>query len=264
MEHMLRKQMVTTLIGLAIFGALTGLLLEVMMEGDEAKFRQLTQKIKDNTMILFETAQMAAVQNMIDSATVAFELSTTKVDPDSTPNNGDEYFLNQVSECVFSSPDDIPFPTCLICQLSDQKCIPKVMCPECKRPFIFTVAYDGPEVVKINLYEKENDVGDGDKVILMPVVNTDGEIVVNANDILDKDGEPSKKLPSNLFYEIETVDGTEVIRIHVSCSEQPFFVGQEYPEGDITLTIVSGTDADLNPTIPDASCSADSSSSNQN
>ncbi len=96
MEHMRRKEMVTTLIGLTIFGALTGLLLEVMMEGDEAKFRQFAQKIKDNTLILFETAQMATVQNMISSATVAFELSTTQVDPDSTPNSGDEYFLNQL------------------------------------------------------------------------------------------------------------------------------------------------------------------------
>jgi len=248
------KQIVSALIGIAIIGALAGLVLENMIEGDAAKFRQFAQKIKDNTLIMFETAQMATVQNMISHATVAFELSTAISDPDSIPNNGDEYILNQVSECVFVSPDDIPFPTCLICQLSDQECKGKVICPECKPPSIFTVAYEGPDVVKINLYEKEKKDGPNEReVILMPVV-VDGEIVVNANDILDKKGEPSKKLPRNLFYEIITVDGTEVVRIHISCSEQPFFVGTEYPEGDVTLTIVSGTDAELNPTIPDASC----------
>jgi len=135
---MLRKEIVTTLIGLAIFGALTGLLLEVMIEGDAAKFKQFAEKIKSNTLILFETAQMQTVQNMISNAHVGFELSKTKVDP-ILEESGDEYFLNQVSECVFSSPEDIPFPTCLICQLSDQECKPKVMCPECERPVIFTV-----------------------------------------------------------------------------------------------------------------------------
>jgi len=111
---MLRKEIISTLIGLAIFGALTGLLLEVMIEGDAAKFKQFAEKIKGNTLILFESAQMATVQNMISNAEVGFELSTTLVDPDSTPDNGDEFFLNQVSECVFSSPEDIPFPTCLV------------------------------------------------------------------------------------------------------------------------------------------------------
>jgi hypothetical protein len=142
---MLRKEVVSTLIGLAIFGALTGLLLEVMIEGDAAKFKQFAEKIKSNTLILFETAQMQTVQNMISNAHVGFELSKTTVDP--TPEesgSGDEYFLNQVSECVFSSPEDIPFPTCLICQLSDQECIPKVICPECKKEMIVGIVIPRP------------------------------------------------------------------------------------------------------------------------
>ena len=91
----------------------------------------------------------------------------------------------------------------------------------------------------------------------MPELNADGEIVVDVKDLPPKkNGMPEDKLPADLCYEIETVDGTETICIHVSCSQQPFFVGQEYPEvpDKITLTIVSGTDADLNPTIPDFLC----------
>ena len=253
---MLRKEIISTLIGLAIFGALTGLLLEVMIEGDAAKFKQFAEKIKSNTLILFETAQMATVQNMISNAHVGFELSKTLVDPDLTPNSGDEYFLNQVSECIFSSPEDIPFPTCLICQLSDQECIPKVICPECKKPVIFTVQYNNPsqipeDVVRIEVYKKDKDFGDAKNPLLAKfdgVIDGD-EITIDGRDFGKKD-----TVESNTVYRI-LVNGAEpIVIIHTSCS-QDLNVGDIHP-GDfgVSLVVVSGTDADLNPTIPDGSC----------
>ena len=249
------KQIVSALIGIAIIGALAGLTLEIMVEGDAAKFRQFAQKIKDNTLIMFETAQLATVQNMISHATVAFELSTAVADPDSIPNNGDEYFLNQVSECVFFSPEDIPFPTCLICQLSDQKCMPKVMCPECEKPTIFTVRYDNPnqmldDVVRIEVVKGDNLLAEFDGVM-------DGdEIEIDSRDFLTGS---KKNVESNTEYLI-IINGAEtVVIIHTSCSKD-LFVGdvhtRETSDGDpnVSLTVVSGMDANFNPTIPDAIC----------
>lgn len=252
---MLRKEIISTLIGLAIFGALTGLLLEVMIEGDAAKFKQFTEKIKGNTLILFETAQMATVQNMITKAHVGFELSKTLVDPDLTPNNGDEFFLNQVSECVFSSPEDIPFPTCLICQLSDKECMPKVMCPECIRPTIFTVRYDNPtnpnDVVRIEVYKNISDFGNSGKLLAEfdGVMNGD-EITIDGRDFGKKD-----TMESNTAYRV-LLNGQEVAgaSIHTSCSKDLFVGDVHLGDFGVSFTVVSGTDANLNPTIPDALC----------
>ena len=247
---MLRKGIISTLIGLAIFGAITGLLLEVMIEGDAAKFKQFAEKIKSNTLILFETAQMQTVQNMISNAHVGFELSKTTVDPSpEEPGSGDEYFLNQVSECVFSSPEDIPFPTCLICQLSDQECMPKVMCPECDKPTIFTVRYNNPnqmpgDEVRIEVVKGGNLLAEFDMVMDVD------DIEIDSRDFLTGF---KKTVESNTEYRI-LIDGDETtIIIHTSCS-QDLFVGDVHTADGISLTVVSGTDADLNPTIPDASC----------
>ena len=218
---MKRNGIVSTLIGLAILGAVTGLLLEVMIEGDAAKFKQFAEKIKDNTLILFETAQLAAVQNMISHATVAFELSATVADPDSIPDNGDEYFLNQVSECVFFSPEDIPFPTCLICQLSDEKCVPKVTCPECTKPTIFTVRYDNPthpnDVVRIEVYKNHGDFGDLNKILAEFDGVMDGdEITIDSRFFINDD---RNEVHSNTAYRV-LLNGSEVsgAEIHTSCS----------------------------------------------
>jgi hypothetical protein len=262
------KQIVSALIGIAIIGALSGLVLENMIEGDAAKFRQFANKIKDNTLILFETAQMATVQNMISHAKVSFELSTAISDPDLIPNNGDEYILNQVSECVFYSPDDIPFPTCLICQISDEECKEKVVCPVCARPTIFTVLYENPNQVQGDVVNI--DVKKGNKILAQFFGVTDGTpLEINAENF--PDGKMGDTTPTNTEYHISINNVVTEITIHTSCSKG-LFVGDVHTrddtntgDPDVSLTVVSGTDANLNPTIPDASCkdTTDSKASNK-
>jgi len=254
---MLRKEIISTLIGLAIFGALTGLLLEVMIEGDAAKFKQFAEKIKGNTLILFESAQMATVQNMISNAEVGFELSTTLVDPDSTPDNGDEFFLNQVSECVFSSPEDIPFPTCLICQLSDEECIP-VDCPECETPTIFTVLYKNSQFpdteVKIEVYKEEGDFGDPDKLLAEFDGVMDGDEITIASRFFINDAQDTVHLNTAYRVIIFKDEAESGVTIHTSCSLDLFIGDVHLGEFGVSFTVISGTDADLNPTIHDGTC----------
>jgi len=246
------KHIISGLIGIVIIGALAGLILEVVIEGDAAKFRKLVQNIKDNAQFLsfpLEYGYMAAVQNMISHATISFELTAILVDPNPTLK-GDEYFLNQISECVFHSAENIPFPTCLICQLTEEP--PEKLNCDCQKPTIFTVQYNNPsfpaDPVRIEVYKNEKDFGKPDKLLAEFDGIMDGDpITIDSRDFLT-----GSKIPveSNTAYRVIR-DGGEVagVSIHTSCSK-PLFIGDVH-EGsnnidDVAFTVISGTDVDFN------------------
>jgi len=257
---MKNKQIISALVGIAIIGALAGLILEVVIEGDAAKFRRLIQNIEGNANFLsfpLGSAYMESVQNMISHATISFELTAIPTDPD--PNvNGDEYFLNQISECVFHSSEDIPFPTCLICQLTEER--PEKLNCDCEKPTIFTVQYNNPsfpaDEVRIEVYKKEGDFGKPDKLLAKFYPVLDGALItIDSRDFLTGS---KNTVESNTAYRVIRA-GNEVasISIHTSCS-QPLFIGDVH-EGsnnvdDVAFTVISGTDVDFNPTIPEAAC----------
>jgi len=257
---MKNKQIISALVGIAIIGALAGLILEVVIEGDAAKFRRLIQNIEGNANFLsfpLGSAYMESVQNMISHATISFELTAIPTDPD--PNvNGDEYYLNQISECVFHSSEDIPFPTCLICQLTEER--PEKLNCDCEKPTIFTVQYNNPsfpaDEVRIEVYKKEGDFGKPDKLLAKFYPVLDGALItIDSRDFLTGS---KNTVESNTAYRVIRA-GNEVasISIHTSCS-QPLFIGDVH-EGsnnvdDVAFTVISGTDVNFNPTIPEATC----------
>lgn len=57
-------------------------------------------------------------QEIISSVFVDFTLASVKNDPDEIPSSGDEYFTTAIGECNFSSKEDIPHDTCVICTLT--------------------------------------------------------------------------------------------------------------------------------------------------
>jgi len=74
----------------------------------------------------FNLAFMSGEANgLISHATVGFGLGTVVIDPDESPNNGDEYFDNRITECIFHSDEDIDEPICIVCRLKDthEECV---------------------------------------------------------------------------------------------------------------------------------------------
>lgn len=60
-------------------------------------------------------------QSVISEGNIDFEFDVIPVDPDGTPNTGDEHFLNVVSACNFHSPESIVGETCVVCTLLDSQ-----------------------------------------------------------------------------------------------------------------------------------------------
>jgi len=70
---------------------------------------------------LLDEDESIAVSSVIDQASISFELDVITVDPDSIPNTKDEFFINAISQCIFSSDEEINTETCLICTLTDSE-----------------------------------------------------------------------------------------------------------------------------------------------
>jgi len=190
---------------------------------------------------------------------ISIHTSCSKFPP--TPHIGQEFFANkgtanEIKLTVFSGtlngvpsiPDAICFP-------------PPEECPECKRPQFLTVRYDNEahpnEVVRVEVYKNADEFGDASKLL----AEFDG--IMNGDDItIDGSTFGSKNtVESNTAYCIlfdsnlsTGLKSSTCVEFHTSCS-QPLFVGDVHP-GDfgVVITVVSGTDASGNPTIPDASC----------
>jgi len=71
--------------------------------------------------LLEEEGESIAVSSVIDQASISFELDVITVDPDGVTNTKDEYFINAISQCVFSSDENINTETCLVCTLTDSE-----------------------------------------------------------------------------------------------------------------------------------------------
>lgn len=244
------KKFVSTLIGMAIIGALAGLTVENIVEGDEAKLRSFLQGLKTNFLAFPQTAQLLVVENMISKAKIDFEIIKTTVDPD--PNViGDEHFLNQISECVFQSDESLNFETCLICLISSEPPEDIVSC-DCTRPTKFTVQYLGPGPVTIEVYKKDEHFGDPSKILAsFGSVMNGQEITIDSTMFLN---EPRAEVHSNTVYRI--IDGVSIddaVKIHTSCSK-PLFKGDIHEGQIVKLIVVSGTTANDIQSVPDAVC----------
>jgi len=245
-------KIVGILLAVAIIGVLTGLMLENIIEGDEAKLRSFLQGLKTNFVAFpFQYGELASVQNMISHATIDFEIIKTTVDPDGIPGTGDEHFLNQISECVFTSEESLDFETCLVCVISSHPPKDVVSC-DCTRPDKFTVEYIGPDGVTIEIYKKQGDIGNAGKRLATfgPVVSGT-DITIDSTAFLTG---AKDKVEATTVYSITGGDlvNDEVIEIHTSCSRD-LFVGDEHQDDEAKLIVVSGT---LNgvQSVPDAVC----------
>lgn len=250
MNCMGHERVVSILIGVAIIGILAGLTLENIIEGDEAKLRSFLQGLKTNFVgFPLHYAELSAVENMITHAQIDFEIIMTAVDPD--PNvSGDEHFLNQISECVFTSDESLDFETCLICVISSEP--PDNVSCDCTRPTKFTVQYFGPSPVTIEVYKSNKDFNKPEKLLASfdSVINEE-EITIDSTMYLN---EPRNEVHSNMVYRI--TDGWSLdddVKIHTSCSK-PLFVGDIHEGENVQLIIVSGTTVNDIPTVPDAVC----------
>jgi hypothetical protein len=130
---------------------------------------------------------------------------------------------------------------------------------DCDRPSNLLLQYDGPDVpapedVTVEIYKKEGDVGNPEKLLgVIPVVG--GEIELKSTDLSSGKDE----LESNTVFRI--MDGDEqiaVISIHTSCSKL-LFISQEFTANvglpnSVTLTVLDGTDTTGQTTIPQAFC----------
>ena len=244
------ERVFSILIGVAIIGVLTGLTLENIIEGDEAKLRSFLQGLKTNFVgFPLHYAELSAVENMITHAQIDFEIIMTAVDPD--PNvAGDEHFLNQISECVFTSDESLDFETCLICVISSEP--PDNISCDCTRPTKFTVQYFGPEPVTIEVYKSHNDFGKPEKLLASfnPVMN-EQEITIDSTMYLNG---PRGDVHSNTVYRItDGVSFDDDVKIHTSCSK-PLFVGDIHEGDSVQLIVVSGTTVNDIQSVPDAVC----------
>jgi hypothetical protein len=112
---------------------LSGIALEgLAMENDSNLMNFLNSDQKDKTVNtlsnsefkafsvpLIKNAQLAEhLEIFTPSATIGFDLETTLVNPDGTPNNKDEYFTEGITQCIFHSFDDIPADSCLLCTIT--------------------------------------------------------------------------------------------------------------------------------------------------
>ena len=137
----------------------------------------------------------------------------------------------------------------------DLQCEPPLNC-ECKKPDVFTVLYNGPNGVNVEIYKSANDVGDTIKrLYTFPDTFDSGELIVlDSNANLDQ-----STVNANTVYNFVNSAGQSVgvVSIHTSCS-QPLFVSQMFfykqdMTGEIKLTVDSGTLKGV-PSIPGEEC----------
>ena len=130
---------------------------------------------------------------------------------------------------------------------------PEPKCDECERPDKFTVKYNGPNQVTVEISNK------GKNKITIGTFDDEDEIVVDAIALGFK---TNKVNPDTTYNFIKNGQSVGTISIHTSCS-QTLYVGQEFFDDGIKLAVVAGT-LKGTPSIPDASCADTLSSSVSN
>ena len=109
---------------------------------------------------------------------------------------------------------------------------------KCRKPSTLTVKYNGPGPVDIEIYKKSEDVGSPQKKLLTVTGITDtNTVLINSNTF------GKESLETNTIYRV--MQGTTqlaVVTINTSCS-QPLFIGKQYTNNQVTLTVLSGEDS---------------------
>ncbi len=110
---------------------------------------------------------------------------------------------------------------------------------KCRKPSTLTVKYTGPPgAVDIEIYKKIEDVGSPQKKLLTVTGITDTNTVLISSTTFGKES-----LETNTIYRV--MQGTTqlaVVTINTSCS-QPLFIGKQYTNNQVTLTVLSGEDS---------------------
>src|SRR3990172_12809627 len=130
---------------------------------------------------------------------------------------------------------------------------------DCEKPDKFTVQYNGPDGVTVEIYKNANDVGQLSKRLFtfLDTFNNEALIELDSNLNLDQN-----TVNANTVYNF-LINGASIgsVSIHTSCS-QPLFVDQMFffHQGqldEIKLTVKSGTRNDVPSIPPSSTCEED-------
>jgi len=107
-----KSELYSVFIGVAVIAFTLGLILEVFHEGEEAKLKVFSSFVKSKISLPIQEAELAQLTGSIDTGYVDFTFEALTKD--------DGFLVNAITECKFQTDDEIPFPTCVICQLNDE------------------------------------------------------------------------------------------------------------------------------------------------
>ena len=123
-------RLVYVLLFVVAVGYLAGISLEYVVEGESSKVAGFSnfKLFSAETFSFIKSAELSStLQGIIDHASIAVDVGPEQKDPDGIPDNGDEYFLNEVKECTFHSgesisgsffyDDSVDDGICIVCKL---------------------------------------------------------------------------------------------------------------------------------------------------
>jgi len=185
------------------------------------------------------------------------------------PANGDTEIIT--ANGFFDSPEGLFIVKTVP---PSSQCVPKVPpeeeCPECEKPHFFTVRYDNSlhpdEVVTIEVFKKSSDFPGTPLTVFNGVMDGDDNITIDGSDFNKNGKVNSDTAYCILFDSILDADtfspssggqprvSNTCVQIHTSCSQDLFVGDVHLGDFGVSITVVSGTDENFNPTIPDLSC----------
>lgn len=116
---------------------------------------------------------------------------------------------------------------------------------ECEIPSIFSVMYNGPDNVSVEIYKQPKHAKNSEKLVhsYSQTFNNGDYIVLNSETDLDRE-----QIKSRTTYKI--MDGSDevIIPVNTSC-KRPLSIGDVHQKEGMTLTVMSGTDLDNIPVI---------------
>ena len=116
---------------------------------------------------------------------------------------------------------------------------------ECEVPSIFSVMYNGPDNISVEIYKQPKHAKNSEKLVHSYSQSfNDGEyIILNSETDLDRE-----QIKTRTTYKIMDGSSEIIIPINTSC-KRPLSVGDVHEKDGITLTVMSGTDLDYIPVI---------------
>jgi len=109
---LIKSELYSVFIGVAIIAFTMGLIFEVFDEGETAKLKVFSSFVESKMDLLIQEAELAGVPVEIQSGDVGFTIEVL------TDDEG--FFINAITECKFETTDEVPHKTCVICQLNDE------------------------------------------------------------------------------------------------------------------------------------------------